>query len=81
MYGRIKKMGKIKNWGVSNFDIDDMKDIEKLGYIDKCYTNQVLYHLGSRGIEYSLKPYMDSKNIVLMAYCPLARAGELKKAY
>lgn len=76
----LKKMDKIKNWGVSNFDIDDMKDIEKLGYIDKCYTNQVLYHLGSRGIEYSLKPYMDSKNIVLMAYCPLARAGELKKS-
>nr|WP_302137013.1 aldo/keto reductase [uncultured Schaedlerella sp.] len=41
--------------------------------------NQVLYHLGSRGIEYSLKPWMDAHDVALMAYCPLAQAGELQR--
>ena len=41
--------------------------------------NQVLYHLGSRGIEFDLAPYMKERNISLMAYSPLGRAGELGK--
>lgn len=46
-------MDKIKNWGVSNFD-NDIYDIGSR-YIDKCYTNQVLYHLGSIKSEYAPK--------------------------
>lgn len=76
---KLKEAGKIKKWGVSNMDIDDMLEISNLPYGDKCQVNQVLYHLGSRGIEYSLKPYQDSKGIVTMAYCPLAQGGRLKK--
>ena len=41
--------------------------------------NQVLYHLGSRGIEFSLKPYTDKNNIITIYYCPIAHAGKLGK--
>lgn len=74
-----KKEGLIKDWGVSNFDIDDMRELETIKDGDKCTVNQVLYHLGSRGVDYSLAPYMEERNIALMAYCPLAQAGGLGK--
>ncbi|MCZ9885813.1 aldo/keto reductase [Brachyspira hyodysenteriae] len=74
-----KKEGLIKDWGVSNFDTDDMKELELLKDGDKCVLNQVLYYLGSRGVEFDLAPYMKERNIALMAYCPLGRAGELSK--
>ena len=74
-----KKEGLIRDWGVSNFDIDDMKELESLKDGDKCVLNQVLYYLGSRGVEFDLAPYMNKNNIALMAYCPLAQAGALGK--
>ena len=74
----LKASGKIKCWGVSNMDIDDMFEITHVAQGDQCQVNQVLYHLGSRGIEYSLKPFTDSRNIPTMAYCPLAQGGRLK---
>lgn len=66
----LVKKGKIKRWGVSNFDIDDMKELMTVKDGDKCVVNQVLYHLGSRGIEYSLYPWMKEHNIPVMAYLP-----------
>ena len=74
-----KKEGLIKDWGVSNFDIDDMKELESIKNGDKCAVNQVLYHLASRGIDFDLDSYMLERNIILMAYCPLAQAGDLGK--
>ena len=74
-----KKEGLIRDWGVSNFDIDDIKELESLKDGDKCTVNQVLYHLGSRGVDFDLAPYMNKNNIALMAYCPLAQAGALGK--
>ncbi len=71
--------GKIKRWGVSNFDLDDMEDLWSVKDGDKCLVNQVLYHLGSRGIEYDLLPWMEKKGIATMAYCPLAQAGKLRE--
>lgn len=75
---KLKDMGKIRQWGVSNMDINDMIEIQNSTFGKNCQVNQVLYHLGSRGIEYSLKPFTDSKNIPTMAYCPLAQGGRLK---
>ena len=43
-----------------------------------CATNQVLYHLASRGIEYDLLPECQQRNVPVMAYCPLAQAGRLR---
>ncbi|MCR5291103.1 MAG: aldo/keto reductase [Treponema sp.] len=75
----LQDEGKIRSWGVSNFDIDDMEELLSVPGGEHCVVNQVLYHLGSRGIEYSLKPWMKKQNIALMAYCPLAQAGSLRK--
>ena len=54
---RAKKAGKIREWGVSNFDIDDMEELWQIPEGRNCLVNQVLYHTGSRGIEYSLLPW------------------------
>ena len=47
----LKQQGKILGWGVSNFDTADMKELLSVRNGDQCQTNQVLYHLGSRGVE------------------------------
>lgn len=74
----LVRRGKIRCWGVSNMDIDDMEEIVNLSEGENCRVNQVLYHLGSRGIEYSLKPFTDRSNIATIAYCPLAQGGRLR---
>ena len=75
----LKRKGKIRRWGVSNMDIYDMEEILECPDGENCCVNQVLYHLGSRGIEYSLKPFTDSHNIPTIAYCPVAQGGRLRK--
>ena len=64
----LKEDGLIREWGVSNFDIDDMEELFDIPGGDECAVNQVLYHVGSRGIEYSLKPWMAANGVTLMAY-------------
>lgn len=75
----LKAEGLIKGWGVSNFDIDDMEELWRIPEGRNCLVNQVLYHTGSRGIEYSLLPWMVEHDVALMSYCPLAQAGSLKR--
>ena len=70
--------GKIRSWGVSNFDMDDMEELMRIPGGENCAVNQVLYHLGSRGVEYELLPWLTQHDIPLMAYCPLAQAGGLR---
>ncbi len=74
----LKKQGMIRGWGVSNFDIGDMQELWETPGGKHCQVNQVLYHLASRGIEYSLLPWMEKQNLPLMAYCPLAQGGSLR---
>ncbi|MNB74689.1 putative oxidoreductase [compost metagenome] len=76
---RLVKEGKISRWGVSNFDSKDMKELLDVQGGANCATNQVLYHLGSRGIEVELLPWQRSKLMPIMAYSPLAQAGALRK--
>lgn len=76
---KLVQMEKIKSWGVSNFDVDDMKELLRIPNGENCVVNQLMYHLGSRGIEYELKPLLDKHNIKIMAYCPLAHGGETRK--
>ena len=75
----LQDEGLIRSWGVSNFDIKDMERLLKIPGAERCQVNQVLYHLGSRGIEYDLIDYMTAHDIVLMSYCPLAQGGRLSK--
>ncbi|MEC5318866.1 aldo/keto reductase [Brenneria populi subsp. brevivirga] len=75
---RLQRSGKIGHWGVSNFDTDDMQALWSLGGGRECMTNQVLYHLASRGIEFDLLPWCRRSHLPIMAYCPLAQAGKLR---
>ena len=63
--------GKIRNWGVSNFDVDDMDELLALPGGDKVATNQVMYNLRRRGIEFALLPWSRKHGIPIMAYSPL----------
>ena len=73
----LKRNGKIKRWGVSNFDVNDMEDLMAVADGKNCCVNQVLYNLGCRGIEYDLIPWQRERNIPIMAYSPVGQAGAL----
>ena len=75
----LKASGKIKMWGVSNFDTRDMQELWWVPGGENCVVNQVLYHLGSRGIEFDLLPWMREHQVAAMGYCPLAQKGSLRR--
>jgi len=74
----LQDRGKIASFGVSNFDTDDMQELFSIEGGNQAVMNQVLYHLGSRGVEYSLLPWLKQNNTAMMAYCPLAQGGSLR---
>ncbi|MDN6641404.1 MAG: aldo/keto reductase [Tetragenococcus sp.] len=74
---KAKKAGKIKAWGVSNFDVKDLQEMYQQKDSQNCQVNQVLYNLGDRGIEFDLLPLMQEKQLPLIAYAPLAEADRL----
>ena len=78
-FASLSKDGKIRRWGVSNFDSEDMRELKDQTGGEACASNQVLYHLGSRGIEWELIPYCRRAQIMLMAYSPLGQGPLLRK--
>jgi len=72
-FERLREQGKIRRWGVSNFDVDDLRELHN----PDCATNQVLYNPVQRGIEFDLLPWSRQRGLPTMAYCPLAQAGRL----
>ena len=78
-FERLRADGKILRWGVSNFDTSDMRELLTLPEGHRCAANQVLYHLGERGIEWELLPWMREKGIPVMAYSPLGQGELLRK--
>ncbi|WP_082145166.1 aldo/keto reductase [Microvirga massiliensis] len=67
----LKRVGKIRHWGVSNFDTDDMEELAALHSGGNCAINQVLYNVRRRGPEFDLLPWMKTQGIPLMAYSPI----------
>ncbi len=67
-FEKLKTEGKIRYWGVSNFDTSDMQELGGAA----CAANQVLYHPDSRGIEFDLLPWCEKQGIPVMAYSPLS---------
>lgn len=76
---KLVQQGKIRHWGVSNLDYADMQELLQVKGGEACAANQVLYHLASRGIEYDLLPWCQQHSMPVMAYCPLAQAGRLRR--
>lgn len=71
----LRADGVIRDWGVSNFDVDDMEELEELGGF--CAANQILYNLEYRGVEFDLLDRDRMAGVVNMAYSPLGQGGEL----
>ncbi|MAL57808.1 aldo/keto reductase [Brevundimonas aurantiaca] len=69
--------GMIVRWGVSNLDLRAMKRLMEIEGGEDCAANQLLYHLGSRGVEFGLLPWMQARDMPMIAYSPLGRGGLL----
>ena len=70
--------GMIARWGVSNLDLDAMERLMRIEGGEDCAANQLLYNLGSRGVEFDLLPWMQARDMPMMAYSPLGRGGLLE---
>jgi len=76
----LKKEGKILDWGVSNFDLGEMDDVARCKGGAACATNQVLYNLSRRGIEFDLMPWCKKRGMPIMAYSPIEQGRILGDA-
>ena len=75
----LMRAGKIRSFGVSNFDVSDMKEWLALKGGDAAQTNQVLYNVATRSIDFALVPFQAEQGIPVMAYSPLAQ-GRLPRS-
>jgi diketogulonate reductase-like aldo/keto reductase len=73
-FEQLKRAGKILRWGVSNFDLDEMKPLDGTAVA----SNQVLYNLTRRGIEFDLLPWCRARRIPIMAYSPIEQGRILR---
>jgi diketogulonate reductase-like aldo/keto reductase len=73
----LRREGRIRRWGVSNFSVADMEDLFRPPGGNACATNQVRYNLADRGVERELLPWCERHGIPIMAYSPLGRGGDL----
>ena len=70
-FDALRQRGSIRHWGVSNFDVPDMEEVSSLSRGANVATNQVLYNLNRRGIEYGLLPLCGARQLPVMAYSPI----------
>jgi diketogulonate reductase-like aldo/keto reductase len=70
-FRELREKGKIRHWGVSNFDVDDMQGLIRLPGGHDVATDQVLYNLQHRGIEFDLLPWCQARGVPIMAYSPI----------
>jgi len=79
-FGELAKAGKIRHWGVSNFDVADLTELAELPGGAQVASNQVLYNASRRGIEYDLLPKARALGINVMAYTPIEQGRILGNA-
>jgi diketogulonate reductase-like aldo/keto reductase len=70
-FEHLRETGRIRHWGVSNFDVDDLRELWSLDDGERCAANQVYYSAGQRGVEFDLMPWQRQQRLPLMAYCPI----------
>ncbi len=75
----LQQAGKIRDYGVSNFDVDDMEEAMAIPGGDRVATNQILYNLSRRGVELNLLPWCAQREIPVMAYSPIEQGRLLNK--
>src|SRR6266513_6030225 len=81
-FEQLRSAGKIRRWGVSNFDVEDMKELLATENVSACAANQVLYNLANREIEFDLLPFLHEQSTLnyrpaLMAYSPVGHGRGL----
>jgi len=69
-FEQLVSSGKIRSWGVSNFDADDLKEMLAVAGEGKIACNQVLYHLRERAIEHAVIPWCEAHGVAVVAYSP-----------
>jgi diketogulonate reductase-like aldo/keto reductase len=72
-FSGLVRSGKIRHWGVSNFDVDDLEELRGVTGAETVASNQVLYNVTRRGIEFELLPQARAKALNIMAYSPIER--------
>jgi diketogulonate reductase-like aldo/keto reductase len=70
----LRRDGKIRHWGVSNFDVDDLEELFSIPGGEGCATDQVLFNVARRGPEFDLLPFLRGRGMPLMAYSPVDHA-------
>ena len=76
-FAELFRDGLIRNWGVSNFDVPDLEELVGLPNGSVVQTDQVLYNLTRRGVEYDLLPWCREHNLPVMAYSPIEQGRML----
>lgn len=74
-FGELKAEGKIRAWGVSNFDDEDLAEAYEIAGPGAIACNQVLYHLGARTIEHRVIPWCEQHGVAVVAYSPFGSRG------
>ncbi len=74
-FHNLRSGGKIRAWGVSNFNISHLEKLFHVPQGDRCATNQVPYNFGYRGIEHDVLPWCERRAMPVMAYSPLGGPG------
>lgn len=69
-FEELVSAGKIRSWGVSNFDVDDLDELSAVADAGRIACNQVLYHLQERAIEHAVIPWCKQNNVAVVAYSP-----------
>jgi diketogulonate reductase-like aldo/keto reductase len=74
-FEQLRAEGKIRSWGLSNFDVDELDEALRLAGPGKIACNQVLYHLDERAIEHGVLPWCERHGVTLVAYSPFGAGG------
>jgi diketogulonate reductase-like aldo/keto reductase len=69
-FDELERAGKIRSWGVSNFDVSDLEEARDLAGPGRIACNQVLYHLRQRSIEHAVLPWCEANQVALVGYSP-----------
>jgi diketogulonate reductase-like aldo/keto reductase len=67
-FENLRSTGKIRAWGVSNFNVSELENLFRIPQGDRCATNQMPYNIGDRGIEHDVLPWCERHGMPVMAY-------------